>query len=90
MENLILNKFIQEYMCSFEPTKHEELTINEAEQRYGIDIDRSSIGYDRGIFFNKLGLRVDHNGKIRISTYLPENSSTNKKIDFYIILKIRK
>lgn len=85
-----MNKFIQEYMCSFEPTKYEELAISEAEERYVINIDRDSIGYDRGIFINKLGLKIDHNGKIRIVAYLPEYSTINKKIDFYIILKTRK
>ena len=67
--------------------EYEELTINEAVEKYNIDKD--SIGYDNGIFFSKIAMRIDNCGRYRVVAYLPENGISYKKYDFYILIKTK-
>lgn len=67
--------------------EYEELTIDEAVEKYNIDKD--SIGYDNGIFFSKIAMRVDQNGNYRVVQYLPRNGIPYKKFDFYILIKTK-
>ena len=67
--------------------EYEELTIDEAVEKYNIDKD--SIGYDNGIFFSKIAMRIDNCGRYRVVAYLPENGISYKKCDFYILIKTK-
>ena len=83
-----MNEFKHMYMCEwYDKIEVEELTINEAIEKYGID--RESIGYDNGVFFDKIAMRVDQNGNYRVVEYLPRNGIPYKKFDFYILIKIK-
>ena len=83
-----MNEFKHMYMCEwYNEIEVEELTINEAVEKYNIDKD--SIGYDNGILFGKIAMRIDNCGRYRVVQYLPINSFSNKKFDFYILIKTK-
>ena len=83
-----MNKFKHMYMCEwYDEIEVEELTINEAIEKY--NIDRESVGYDNGVFFNKIAMRVDKNGNYRVVEYLQRNGIPYKKFDFYILIKTK-
>lgn len=80
--------FTNQYQCEFISTI-EELTIKEAEDIYNINIDRESVGLDNGIMFNKIAIKFDnHKGNYKTVSYLPSNSSCDKKYDYMIYLKL--
>lgn len=82
------NEFKNIYMCEwYNEIEIEKLTLNEAVERY--NIDRESVGYDNGVFFNKIAMRIDRNGNYRIVAYLPENAISHKKFDFYILIETK-
>ena len=78
-----MNDFKHMYMCEwYDKIETEELTRDEAVEKY--NIDRESIGWDRGICFNKTAMRIDICGRYRVVAYLPENAVSHKNCDFYI------
>ena len=83
-----MNGFKHLYMCEWcNEIEIEELTIDEAVEKY--NIDRESVGYDNGIFFSKIAIRIDNWGRYRVVTYLQENAISHKKFDFYILIKTK-
>ena len=82
--NIYYKKWKEQYISHFE-TKMEEIdtTIDEAINKYGIR--RESIGYDRGILFNSVAMRIDKMGNYRVLEYLLRGcNSTKNDVDFYI------
>lgn len=83
-----MNEFKHLYICEwYDEIEYEKLTIDEAVKKY--NIDRESVGYDNGIFFSKIAMRVDNCGRYRVVQYLPKNTISHKKFDFYILIKTK-
>lgn len=83
-----MNEFKHMYMCNwYNEVETEELTIDEAVKKY--NIDKESIGWDRGVYFDKIAMRVDNCGRYRVVAYLPENTISHKKFDFYVLIKTK-
>ena len=82
--NICYKIWKEQYISHFE-TKMEEIdiTIDKAIDKYGIRKDE--IGYDRGILFNRVAMRIDKMGNYRVVEYLPRGcSSIKNNVDFYI------
>lgn len=63
----------------------QELPIDEIYKRYGVIVDKESLGFDRSIFFDSIALKLN-----KISTkieYLPSGYSPYKEYD--IIIKVK-
>ena len=83
--NHIYDKVWKEKYVSHFETKMEEIniTIDEAIDKYGIR--REKIGYDRGILFDSVAMKIDKIGNYRVVEYLPKGSNSRKNnVDFYI------
>lgn len=73
------------YQCEFISTEIEEIDVPIYVAISKYNIDKSEIGVDRGIMFNRVAMKVDHNGNYKAMQYLPRNENSIKKnIDFYI------
>ena len=63
-----------------------ELSLTEIYERYGIVVDKESLGYDRGLLFNSVALKFSKTGKFKIVEYLPNGYLPYKEYD--VIIKI--
>lgn len=80
-------KFKQEYLCTFE-SNIEFLTISEIEDRYRVKIDTSQIGFDTGVCFNTIALKLDGwRGIYKIVSYLPNGKIPKREYDLIIQIK---
>ena len=83
--NHIYDKVWKEQYVSHFETKMEEIniTIDEAIDKYGIRIEK--IGYNRGILFNRVAMKIDKMGNYKVVEYLPRGCNSKKNdVDFYI------
>ena len=74
-----------QYQCEFISEQPEEInvTLEDAFLKYGIRKDE--IGYDRGILFNRVAMRINKIGNYKVVEYLPRGyNSTKNDVDFYI------
>ena len=74
-----------QYQCEFMSEQLEEInvTLEDAFLKYGIRKDE--IGYDRGILFNRVAMRIDKMGNYKVVEYLPRGcTSTKNDVEFYI------
>ena len=74
----------EQYMNHFEINMEEiNIIIDEAIDRYGIKRER--IGYDRGILFNRVAMKIDKMGNYKVVEYLPRGcNSTKNDVELYI------
>lgn len=82
--NICYKTWKEQYINHFE-TKMEEIdiTIDKAIDKYGIRKDE--IGYDRGILFNRVAMKIDKMGNYKVVEYLPRGcNSTKNDVEFYI------
>lgn len=63
-----------------------ELSLTEIYERYGIVVDKESLGYDRGLLFNSVALRFNKIGKFKVTEYLPSGYLPYKEYD--VIIKV--
>lgn len=64
-----------------------ELSLTEIYKRYDVDIDKESLGYDRGLLFNCVVLKFSKTGKFKIVEYLPSGCLPYKEYD--VIIKVK-
>ena len=82
--NICYKMWKEQYMNHFEINMEEiNITIDEAIDKYGIR--REEIGYDRGILFNSVAMKIDKMGNYKVVEYLPRGcNSTKNDVEFYI------
>ena len=74
-----------QYQCEFISEQLEEInaTLEDAFLKYNIRKDE--IGYDRGILFNRVAMKIDKMGNYKVVEYLPRGcNSTKNDVEFYI------
>ena len=64
-----------------------ELSLTEIYERYGIVVDKESLGYDRGLLFNSVALKFSKTGKFKVTEYLPSGYLPYKEYD--VIIKVK-
>lgn len=64
------------------------LTLEECKNKFPLlVIDNESLGIDRGVLFNTIGVKVDsYNGRYRVAEYLPSPDTGSKSVDFFIVI----
>lgn len=74
-----------QYQCEFisEQLEGINITLEDAFLKYNIRKDE--IGYDKGILFNRVAMKIDKMGKYKVVEYLPKGcNSTKNDVEFYI------
>ena len=74
-----------QYECEFVSEQLEEINITLEDAFLKYNIRKDGIGYDRGILFNRVAMKIDKMGNYKVVEYLPRGcNSTKNDVGFYI------